>query len=199
MSFIEGFVIGFSMIIFIGPVFFLLLNSTLQYGVKVGTSVALGIIVSDIVCVLLCYFGFSSFLTVAEHQVWVAAIGSSILLGLGVNYLFKKATISNNVSISSKSILSFFVRGFSVNFFNPYVILVWIGVLNYGHHKFASNHSFVTYIIAVLIAIFITDMAKVLLSNKLQRFISAKRLSVFLKITGVVLILFSIRLLFFVW
>ncbi len=187
------------MIIFIGPVFFLLLNSTLQYGVKVGISVALGIIISDVVCVLLCYYGFSSFLTISQNQVWLAAIGSIILFGLGVHYLFKKATVTHTISISSKDILSFFMRGFSVNFFNPFVFLVWIGVFKYGQHKYVANHSFVTYIIAVLVAIFITDMTKVFLSKKLQRFISVKRLAVFFKITGVVLILFSIRLLVFVW
>ncbi|MBQ0740572.1 LysE family transporter, partial [Aquimarina celericrescens] len=68
MYLLEGYAIGLGMIIFIGPVFFLLLHSSIQYGSKAGVAVALGIIFSDIVCVMLCYFGLSSFILVPQHQ-----------------------------------------------------------------------------------------------------------------------------------
>ncbi|GAA0730002.1 LysE family transporter [Aquimarina litoralis] len=199
MSLIEGFLIGLGMVIFVGPVFFLLLNSSLQYGMKAGISVALGIIVSDIVCVILCYYGVSKFMTASHNQFWIGAIGSCILFGLGINYLLKKPHISNDLTIDSKKWSTFFIRGFSVNFFNPFVFVVWIGVFKYGYQKYPEKLELYMFLSAVLIGILTTDLLKVFLSDKLKKFISAHRLKVFFRITGVVLLIFSFRLLYLVW
>ncbi|WP_281988206.1 LysE family translocator [Aquimarina aggregata] len=199
MSFIDGFIIGLGMIIFIGPVFFLLLNSSLQFGTKAGTAVALGIIVSDILCVLLCYVGLSSFLTAKGNQFWIGVFGSIIIFGLGINYLLKKAVLSNEPIVNAKNIGKFFLKGFSVNFFNPFVFIIWIGVYNYGEHKYVENSSLFFFLLAVLLGILTTDLVKVFLSKKLKKILSVKRLTLFFRITGILLIVFSIRLLYLVW
>ncbi len=199
MPFIEGLGIGLAMIIFVGPVFFLLLNSSFQYGIKAGVSVAIGIIVSDIVCVTLCYYGLSSFMTATQNQFWIGIIGSIILFGLGINYLLKKAVIIEGVSFASKKLSTFFIKGFSVNFFNPFVFVVWIGVYTYGEEKYSETSSLMVFLIAVLTAILTTDLLKVMLSKKLKKYISADKLNIFFKITGVVLLIFSFRLAYLVW
>ncbi|WP_299438608.1 LysE family transporter [uncultured Aquimarina sp.] len=199
MSFVEGFVIGLAMIIFVGPVFFLLLNSSFQYGIKAGVSVAFGIILSDVICVALCYYGLSSFMTATQNQFWIGIIGSCILLVLGISYLLKKAIITKDLSMVSKKWSTFFIKGFSVNFFNPFVFIVWIGVFKYGQQKYNDTTSVLVFLTAVLIGILTTDLLKVFLSEKLKRFISEYRLSIFFKITGVVLLVFSFRLAYLVW
>ncbi len=199
MSFIEGFFIGLTMVIFVGPVFFILLNSSFQYGVKAGVFVALGIIVSDISCVVLCYYGLSTFITATQNQFWIGVIGSSILFGLGLSYLFKKAKIEYNSSIISKTWSAFFIKGFSVNFFNPFVFVVWIGVFTYGEQKYDDKMTMVVFLLAILLGILTTDLLKVFLSDKLKKFISEYRLQVFFRITGILLVLFSFRLLYLVW
>ncbi|WP_299185065.1 LysE family transporter [uncultured Aquimarina sp.] len=199
MSFIEGFFIGIAMIIFVGPVFFLLLNSSFQYGLKAGFSVAFGIIVSDVICVLLCYYGLSTFMTATQNQFWIGITGSVILFGLGISYLLKKVVITSNISISSKKWTSFFIKGFSVNFFNPFVFIVWIGVFKYGHEKYSDSIALLVFLIAVLSGILTTDLLKVFLSDKLKPFISPYRLKIFFRITGVVLLIFAFRLAYVVW
>ncbi len=199
MSFIEGYAIGLGMIIFVGPVFFLLLNSSFQSGTAAGAAVALGIIVSDIVCVGLCYYGLSSFINLEDNQFWVGVIGSIIVFILGVNYLIKKAKITTEVSINTRGLQTFFIKGFSVNFFNPFVFVVWIGIFNYGQQQYPETQSLSVFLTAVLLGILTTDLLKVFLSGKVKRFISVQRLTTFFRITGIILILFSIRLLYLVW
>ncbi|GAA4278357.1 LysE family translocator [Aquimarina mytili] len=199
MSFLEGFAIGLGMIIFVGPVFFLLLNSSFQWGSKAGVAVALGIIASDIVCIMLCYYGLSSFINGEDNRFWIGVIGSTILFVLGINYFFKKAKITTDVSINTRGLQSFFIKGFSVNFFNPFVFVVWIGVFQYGKSKYPDQGLLFAFLTAVLFGILTTDLLKVFLSKKLKKFISPRRLTAFFKVTGVVLVLFSIRLLYMVW
>ncbi len=199
MSFVEGFAIGLGMIIFIGPVFFLLMNSSIQSGPKAGVAVALGIIVSDVVCIVLCYYGLSSFFNPEEHQFWAGVIGSAIVFGLGINYILKKGEITTDISMNSKGFQMFFLKGFSVNFFNPFVFAVWIGVFQYGKSKYPDQQLLFVFLASVLLGIFSTDLLKVFLSKKVKRFISPQRLSVFFRITGILLILFAFRLLYLVW
>lgn len=199
MYLLEGYAIGLGMIIFIGPVFFLLLNSSIQYGFKAGVAVALGIIFSDIVCVALCYFGLSSFILVQQYQFWIGSIGSILLFVMGVSYVLKKVSLASPFSIQPKRLSGFFLKGFSVNFFNPFVFIVWVGVYNYGQYTFTEDGEVLIYISAVLAGILTTDLLKVFLSKKVKRFVSLQRLALFFKITGGVLILFSIRLLYFIW
>ncbi|WP_025739541.1 LysE family translocator [Aquimarina pacifica] len=199
MAFIEGYGIGLGMIIFIGPVFFLLLKSSLQYGYKAGVAIALGIIFSDIICVVLCYYGLFSFVNSTENQFFMGLIGSLIIFILGISYLLKKTSKNHPFSIRSKGVLPFFLKGFSINFFNPFVFAVWIGVYNYGQNNFNTNSSLLTFIIAVLAGIFTTDLLKVFLSKKVKKFANTKRLEVFFKVTGIVLIIFSVRILYSIW
>ncbi len=199
MSFFEGFAIGLGMIIFVGPVFFLLLNSSFQSGSKAGIAVALGIIVSDIICVALCYYGLSSFVNIEGNQFWIGIVGSIIVFILGVNYLIKKAKITTEVSINTRGLQTFFIKGFSVNFFNPFVFVVWIGIFNYGKFNYPETQSLSIFLIAVLLGILTTDLLKVFLSGRVKKFISVQRLTTFFRITGVLLIGFSIRLLYLVW
>lgn len=197
MSLIEGYIIGLGMIIFVGPVFFLLLNSSLQFGRKAGVAVALGIIFSDVICVFLCYYGISTFFVSENHQFWIGLLGSLILLTLGIGYLLKKAPSTFTNLPIPKRVFTFFVKGFSVNFFNPFVFAVWIGLFQYGKSKYTDIQLW-TFITSILLGILTIDLLKVFLAEKVKTFISPKRLTLLFKITGVVLILFAIRLLYMV-
>ena len=198
MSFLEGFVVGFAMIIFVGPVFFLLLNSSLQFGTKAGIAVALGIILSDLIYVSLCYFGLSKFIDIEQNRFWMGSLGSIILFILGVSYLLKRAAILENNMPEVHSLHALFLKGFSINFFNPFVFGVWIGVYHYGKSKYPDPYLLTIFFASVLLGILTTDLLKVFLSAKLKNFMSTKRLNVLFKFTGIVMVLFSIRLLYMV-
>ena len=192
MAFIEGYLVGLGMIIFIGPVFFLLLNSSVQYGRKAGVSVAVGIIVSDIFCVWLCHLGLSVFFNATENQFWIGLIGGFLLFFLGIYYL-AKTSFAKQISTSVKSLFGFFIKGFGVNFFNPFVFAVWIALFQLGNSKFKNTPSFWIFIMAVLLGILTTDLLKVFFSKKLRDLLSEQRLLLFSKIIGLILLLFSIR------
>lgn len=192
MAFIEGYLIGLGMIIFIGPVFFLLLNSSVQYGRKAGVSVAVGIIVSDIFCIWLCHLGLSVFFNATENQLWIGITGGFLLFFLGIYYLIK-TSFSKQIIMSVRSLFGFFIKGFSINFFNPFVFAVWIAIFQLGNSKFKNTPSLWIFIVAILLGILTTDLLKVFFSQKLRNLLSEQRLLLFSKIIGLILIVFSIR------
>lgn len=197
MIIFEGFILGFSTIIFIGPVFFYLLKTTLEKGVKFGIMVALGIIVSDILCAAICSTGISSFLTDPGNQNYIAISGGSILLLLGLKYIIKPVAKQNPDKPISSNLLSVFTQGFLINFINPFVFMVWIGFIVYGESNTPNTTSLVLFIIAILIGIFASDIFKIFISSRIRKYLEPKYLSVVFRVIGVILVLFSIRLLLF--
>lgn len=198
MVFIEGYLIGLAMIIFIGPVFFYLLKTTLQYGFGSGLSVALGIVISDLICLIICYLGASEFIQSDKNKLWLAMTAAIILIAMGIKYLVKpNIKKSTEIQLKSYDYGKLFVKGFLVNFINPFVFLVWIGIITFAIEKYESFTSQVIYFTAILLGIFTIDFAKVILAKRIKKFIQPHILKRVYKIIGVLLILFGVRMIIY--
>jgi len=200
MAFFEGYGVGLAMIVFIGPVFFTLLKSSLQHGFWGGMSVAFGIFISDVVCVALCSFGAIPFFKNPDNQFWLALFGSVILIGLGLKYLLKPSfyTHSNGTETQSHRYPTLFTKGFLVNFVNPFVFLVWIGVIGYGRSKFGLSADLAIFLSASLLAILTTDSLKVVFAHRIKNLIRHDFLLRAYQVIGIVLIAFGIRMIWYV-
>ena len=197
MIFIEGYLLGLGTLIFIGPVFFYLLQTTLEKGSKYGVIVALGIIVSDIACVAICASSAKTFFHHDNNQFWLAIVGSIILFFLGLKYIIKPSLNTNIGKPLSTNKLAIFTQGFLINFVNPFVFMVWIGFLVYGETKSNNSSDLLLFVVAILLGIFTTDLIKVFLANKIKSYLQPNSLIKIYRIIGILLIAFSVSLLFF--
>ena len=198
MAFLEGFGVGLAMVIFIGPVFFTLLKSALNYGFWAGMMVAFGIFISDVVCVALCSFGAIPFFKNAENQFYLAVGGSVILFGLGLKYLLKpNVNVDAELKLHAGHYTAYFTKGFLVNFVNPFVFLVWISVIGLAQGKYGAGQDLWLFLGASLLGILTTDSLKVVFADKIKRLIQPKFLLRAYQVIGVVLLGFGVRLLWF--
>lgn len=197
MPFIEGLGIGLAMVIFIGPVVFTLLHAALKNGFKGGATVALGIIVSDIAAVGICLAGAIPFFKNTSNQFWIAMAGAVLLLLLGIKYIISPVLFDEkNNRLRKRDIASYFAKGFLVNFVNPFVFMVWIGLLLFAKEQYSTGKTFWIFIGAILLGIFIQDLLKAIFAKRIRPLLNPKRLKIIYKWIGYILILFSIRLLF---
>ncbi len=198
MVFLKGYLVGLALIILVGPVFFTLLQSTLQYNYKSGLAVALGIFISDIICVLLCSFGAASFFNTRENQVIIGLLGAFILIGFGLNYLLRPPqTQEINLSLSSSDYVGFFAKGFLVNFVNPFVFLVWLGIIANAATTYGYTYILAIYLTGALLGILTTDSLKAIFAHKIKPFLQVKHFQYLYRIIGVLLLVFGIRFLYF--
>jgi threonine/homoserine/homoserine lactone efflux protein len=175
MAFVEGFVLGLGMMVFVGPVFFTLLKSALSYGVWAGLMVVLGIFMSDVVCVVLCSFGAIPFFKNPENQFYLASGGGVILFCLGLKYIFKpNVIVEDNIELKAGHYTAYFAKGFLVNFVNPFVFVTWISIIGLGQTRFGSGTNLWIFLGAALLAIFITDSTKVLFAHRIKKLIQPK-------------------------
>lgn len=198
MAFVEGFGIGLGMVIFLGPVFFTLLKTALNQGIAAGMLVATGIIVSDVVCLTLCSFGAIPFFENPQNQYYISLFGASILVILGVKYLFRP-TINDRSGegLNFKHYTTYFTKGFLVNFVNPFVFLVWISLIGFGQSRYGTGINLWIFLSAIMLGIFLTDSLKVLLAHRIKDFLNQKLLLAVHRVIGVVLLVFGVRLLWF--
>lgn len=193
--FLDGFLVGLALVILIGPVFFTLLKTSLQHGVVAGSLVALGIFVSDILAVLLCVFGASAFLKSDESRFYLALVGGVVLIALGVRYFLKKKKAEEEaIQLNTKHYIGFFSKGFLVNFVNPFVFAVWIGIIKVAGDKHGFDRDLALYLAGTLLAIFSTDITKVFLAAKIKNILKPEILFALYKIIGVALVLLGLRL-----
>lgn len=199
-AFLEGLLFGLGMIAFIGPVFFYLLQTTLQAGFWAGATVALSIVLGDLLCIVLCSFGAIPFFENPDNKFWLGIAGGLILLGMGLKYMFKPKIHANECvvdkTISKSAYLNYFLNGFLINFVNPFVFAVWIGVIGYSQTKFGTGWPLILFLAASLLGIFITDMSKVFFAQKIKQLIKETFLLKLYRIIGILLTIFGLRLLF---
>jgi threonine/homoserine/homoserine lactone efflux protein len=194
---LTGALLGLSTLLFVGPVFFYLIKSSLAHSTKAGVAVAVGIIIGDIIYAVLVIKGLGRFFESEENQKWLAIAGGILLIAMGIKYLIKP---TSEQKISEKlfkgSLLFYMINGFLINFVNPFVIGVWILFLGINESKFSDESSVITSFIITLFVIFIADLLKVFFAAKLKPIIKPAKLKRILQVFGVVMILFGLRLFF---
>ena len=190
-----GIGLGLSTLVFIGPVLFYILKSSVENGRQAGYQVALGIITGDVIYVILVLNGLGSYVAQSGVQKNLALVGGAILLFLGIKNLFSK-NLSTEVreKIKNKSSWSFFANGFLINFINPFVVVVWIGFMSLLQSKFDNEIEIHFALLSCLLIILTTDLLKAFYSEKLKKIITDKKLIQMNFWFGILMICFSLRL-----
>lgn len=190
-----GYLTGLSLVVLIGPVVLMLLSITLEQGQNSGMCVAFGIAISDLLIVSLFLTLGSNVVEATLSTPWLAALGGLILAGIGTRMLLNRSEIAlSGGQFRFQNNLVALWRGFAVNFFNPFVFVVWLGIVSYAKKNTLDGLATHLYLGAVLLGILTLDLGKVVLANRLKPYLAPKYIRRFHYVCGVILILFGLRL-----
>lgn len=198
---LEGISVGLLLSAMIGPVFFTLIQSSLVNGFRYAAMVALGILFSDTLYVLLTFFGLKFLANVSSFELVLGYVGGAILIGFGISYLVKKQIASADaalVKVLRAKKRSAFLKGFSINGVNPFVLLFWISIASLVHLKESVDSLDVwLYYIGILVTVFSIDLIKAYIAKKISKFVTPRFMFWLNKAVGLVMIGFGIRLIWF--
>lgn len=181
---INGILLGFLLAVLVGPVFFLLIHVSMKEGFRSAMALDAGIILSDLFCILLSYFGISTLLQEESHKKYFMIGGGVALIIMGVLRMARRndrdeddETKKAEVQILKRRSNPFWLmtQGFLFNLLNPATLLFWLSTTGaaIGLYRHNGRLVFVQFA-ATLGTIFFTDVLKAYFAKMAGRLITPK-------------------------
>jgi len=189
--------LGFLLSFMIGPVFFVLLETSATRGFRAALSFDLGVIVADVLFLLIAYFSSFQLLENLSNQPGLFVFGGVILLVYGIITFFKKATKKkeSDDKYSKSDYFSLAIKGFLLNFINIGVLIFWLGIIIVvGPSLDNEPNRILVFFSSMVGAYFFTDILKMLLAKQLKQKLTSKRIYYVKKGLGIILIICGIVL-----
>ena len=188
--------LGFFLSFMIGPVFFVLLETSALKGFRAAIAFDLGVVIADILFITVAYFSSFQLLENLSNQPGLYVFGGVILLVYGITTFVKKEakkkeleTNKSDVKVS-KDYLGLFIKGFLLNFINIGVLVFWLGIIIVvGPSVDNDPNRILVFFGTMVVAYFVTDVFKILLAKQLKRKLTPKRIRLIKKGLGVILII----------
>jgi threonine/homoserine/homoserine lactone efflux protein len=194
---IKGLTLGLLLAISVGPIVFTVIKQSINNGLKGGLAFITGIFLSDVFLVVCCNFFTQFFKMLSNYDVQLGIAGSSLLIVVGVYFLFfKKVKVSETgdqlVLFRKRDYAKLFFAGGILNLLNPGIIVFWF-VWATAYISYSLDYRMVIFGTALLIAL-AADIAKVMLADKIRKKLTPKNIHRINQINGIILIGFGIVL-----
>ena len=192
--------VGFFTAFIMGPVFWVLLETSITKGFKAAVAFDLGVMLADVCFIGVCYLGSFQLLEEDQNKQGLFVLGGTILLLYGLFSWInrnKKSRDQPEIQESKENYFGLAAKGFAINILNVGVFIFWGGVTIVSSP--ASGKSFTSFVLffsIVLLSYFITDLLKISVANRFKSLLTGKGIvivnsvvSLILIVSGLVLIL----------
>ena len=200
--------LGFFLSFMIGPVFFVLLETSVVKGFRAAIFFDLGVVLADVVFITIAFFSSYRLIQSIKDDPALFIFGGIVLLTYGVISFInnrkeaKKAKIDeiDPTELAKTNYFSLFIKGFFLNFINIGVLGFWLAILiTIGPQLELKTTRMLTFFITLIITYFITDIFKILLAKQLRSKLNQKNILFMKKFISVVLIVCGAVLLSQAW
>ncbi len=202
---LKGVVTGFVLSIMIGPVFFVLLETSITKGIRAALALDLGVLLSDLLYVLIAYVFYSEVASLSskDNRYIMNIIGGVLFLVYGIVTLLKKTKtdFEGNSTLTipnSKDMLVLVIKGFLLNLANPMVIFYWFSIMTLGN-SYVDDATTIQYpifffLLVIILTFFSFDVLKIVGAKYLRPLVTNKLLNGLNKLIGIIFSLFGVFL-----
>lgn len=195
---IPGFILSFM----IGPVFFVLLETSVVKGFKAAILFNLGVVLADIIFILIAYFSSVRLIKTIKDDPALFIFGGLIMLSYGIISFIKNKKEKKDIDEEDPKLLAktnyfnIFIKGFFLNFINVGVLGYWLLILiTIGPKLQLDPRRMVTFLFTMIATYFITDIFKILAAKQLRNKLNPRNILFIKKFISVVLIVSGVFIL----
>jgi len=193
---LQGIAAGILFSFLTGPVFFSMIKTSIETGFKAGFSLAIGVVLSDIIFISATIFSSQFVDYNSKYNQYIGIIGGLFLLGIGSYYLIKKVKVNYEVSEALKiKRRGYIIKGFLMCLLSPTTLMFWImvgGIVSVQlHYEMAEKIVFFIVAMATQLSV---DSLKTYYAAKLRDRIKESTIQNLNRIAGAVIIIFALRL-----
>ncbi len=192
---------GIILALTIGPVFFVLLETSATKGFKSALIFDLGVILADIFFIAVAFFSTNRLLQKLKDDPNILVFGGILLVVYGIISFTKTSKSFRSIVREyhkvefQKNYGKLFLKGFLLNFINIGVLVGWLGFIVIGNTLTESTQSLLVFLSTILATYFVVDIFKILIAKKLKSKLTPRLIFKTKKIIALVILGFGVVLL----
>ncbi|MDN3664956.1 LysE family translocator [Algibacter miyuki] len=185
----------------IGPVFFVLLETSATKGFRSALIFDSGVMLADIIFILVAFFSTNKLLEKIKDDPNFLVFGGVLLLVYGLISFVKTSKSFREIVREyhkveiKKGYGKLFLKGFLLNFINIGVLLGWVAFIVLANSLTTSKNGVIVFLSTILIVYFITDLAKIIVAKKLKNKLTPRLIYKTKKVISLVIFGFGVLLL----
>jgi threonine/homoserine/homoserine lactone efflux protein len=190
----------------VGPVFFILLETSITKGFRAALVFDLGVVLGDVFFIAIAYLGSYRLIQSLKDKPALFIFGGIIMLAYGfISFVKLKKEEKINTEEIDRDIIkrnygSLFVKGFLLNVINIGVLGFWLAVIiSVGPKLEMQNTRMFTFFTAVIVTYLVVDCIKILLAKQLKSKMTPTNILKIKKGISVVLMIFGFVLMIQGW
>lgn len=196
--------LGFFLSFMIGPVFFVLLETSVIKGFRAAIFFDLGVVLADIVFITIAFFSSYRLIQSIKDDPALFIFGGLVMLTYGIISFINNRKESRKTNIdeidpkelAKTNYLTLFIKGFFLNFINIGVLGFWLAILiTIGPQLELKTSRMLTFFTTLILTYFVTDIFKILLAKQLRNKLNPKNILLIKKFISIVLIISGVFLL----
>lgn len=190
----------------VGPVFFVLLETSITKGFRSAIVFDFGVVLGDIFFIAIAYLGSYRLISSLKDKPALFIFGGIIMLSYGIiSFLKLKKEEKINDEEIDRDILkrnygSLFVKGFLLNVINIGVLGFWLAVIiSVGPKLHMQTPRMMTFFTSVIVTYLLVDCLKIVLAKQLKTKMTPTNILKIKKGISIVLMIFGVALMIQGW
>ena len=185
----------------IGPVFFVLLETSATKGFKSALIFDIGVILADIFFITIAFFTTNRLMEKIKDDPNFLIFGGVLLVTYGLISFVKTSKSFRSIVREyhkiefKKNYGKLFLKGFILNFINIGVLLGWLGFIIIGNSVTDSQEGVIVFLATILSVYFLVDLGKIAVAKTLRSKLTPRRIFKTKKIIALVILSFGVLLL----
>lgn len=224
MIILNGIFLGVLLSFLIGPVFFVLIETSLRKGPIYAIFIDIGVFLSDVLYLLIAYYFSKEVVLWLNEYDWVRFVAAAIFIGMGLASILKKSSPAKRKEIDIDEVLNekqdfvdpdcvteyceverfkkrtaigLILKGMGLNAINPGVLIYWIMACTAAQEELNVSSAMLPYYFsATLITFFSLDMLKIYFAGKLKEKMTNKMMKNISVVIGCIFIAAGLLLTF---
>lgn len=199
-EYLNAVLLGFGLAFMVGPVFFVLLETSVVKGIRAAIVFDIGVILSDTLFIIIAYYGSKTVLVQLKNDPKLYLIGGIVLLSYGLYTIFykrtkKTVTDRDLVVVENNNYLGLFLKGFFLNSVNIGVLAFWVAIVIAISSGLQMNENKIfNYFLIVLLTLLVTDLVKITAAKQLKKQLTPVVLRKIRQTIGIFFIIFGVIL-----
>ena len=181
-------------LVFIGPIFFLLIETSFCRGPRHAIALDLGVIAADILCIAAAFFASGDLVQLIDKHPGFYRITALIILVYAIYMMVSKTKmhLPSEEKLISQNYFRTFLNGFFFNILNIGVVLFWLVTVISVRNAYPDLDEFLLYMALVVATYLFIDFIKIYLAKQFHYKLTDRLATRIRNVVGFILLIFSI-------